>query len=149
MVEPSVANSSPGGSECERSTVELSTGSESEFGSLVDDLIESREDVVSELNLSNSVVPCSSQSYCEPSNSLFTYWSIENSIDSVLFNQPTGASENSTEFYILPEHFCTKFNMFCTFGPFTMQCRWLSSPPQTDSCVFVGLCQGCPWRRYT
>lgn len=104
--------SSPSCSYCETSTMELTSRSEPILCSLIDNLIKSREYIVSELYLGNSSMSDSCQSNCKSCNSLFRERSIKNSVNTILLQKPLSASKNTSKFHILPKYFCTRLIQF-------------------------------------
>ena len=90
--------------------MELSSRPISIFCSLVYDLVESWENVVSELNLSDGGVPCYCQSDGESDNTLFCQRGIEDSIDTIPFTETGSTTEDSSKFHILTEHFGSECN---------------------------------------
>lgn len=98
-----MANGSVRRANSELTTVELVAGTVPVLGSLVDNLVESREDVVSELHLSNRGSSRGRGTNCKSSDTLFGERSVEDSISAVFLVQAHGAAEDSTELDIFAE----------------------------------------------
>ena len=105
MIECSMSNSPPSWPDSKRSNIILSSWSVSVFSCFIDNLIESRKDVVSKLNLSNCSVASCCQSISKSNDTLFSKRSVEDTINSVPFAKIHGASEYTTKFDILSEYF--------------------------------------------
>ena len=83
--------------------VELIAGAVPELGSLVDNLVKGREDVISELHLGDCCCTGSSGTNSETSDTLLGQGSAEDTIGTVLLIKAHCATENSTELDILSE----------------------------------------------
>lgn len=83
------------------STVELISGSISEFGCLIYDLVESGENVVSKLHLGNGRSSRSCSANRKSSDSLLWQGRVENAISSILLVKTHRAAENASKFDIL------------------------------------------------
>lgn len=103
MVAGTVPNSTTRCAEDERAAVEFVARSVSVFSSLIDELIESGEDIISKLHFSNHVCSDRSHADSEAGDALFTERSVENSIGSVFLVQIHRATENTAEFNVLTE----------------------------------------------
>jgi hypothetical protein len=68
-------------------------------------LIESRENVICELNFSDGCVSCYGSPDGEPDDALLRERGVEDSVDTVLFHKTGSAAEYSSEFDILSEYF--------------------------------------------
>jgi hypothetical protein len=104
VVVSAVTYSTAGGSNCELSALKLITGSVSELSGFINDLIESREDIISELHLSDGGCASASSTDREASDTLLRQGSVENSIGSIFLIQSHGASENTTKFDIFAKY---------------------------------------------
>lgn len=104
MIACSVTDGATGRSNSELATVELVTRSVAELGSFIDDLIESGEDVVSKLHLSDGCSTSGSHTNSKASNTLFRQRSVENTISSVLLVQTHSASKDTAKLNILTKN---------------------------------------------
>lgn len=104
MVKSTVANAATGHSDDESTTV-LPCGSfpVAELGSLVDDLIECRIDVIGELYLGDWFQSGSCTAYAEASYALLRQRSVENSRSAKFISKAFGASKDATKSDILAE----------------------------------------------
>ena len=109
MVERSVSDCSPGRSEGQRPAVELSSRSVPILGSFVDNLVESWEDVVSELDFCYGGVAGYCQADGKTGDALFGEGSVEHAIHSVFFDEAGCAPEHSSEFDVLSEYFSAEW----------------------------------------
>ena len=87
--------------------MEITSRSVTILGSLVDDLIEGGENVVTKLNFSYAGVASDSCPDGEAKDSLFGEGGIEHSVCAVALIEAHGATEDSSELYILPENLYT------------------------------------------
>ena len=126
VVQGTVANCAPCWSECQFSAFELSSWSVSVFGGFIDNLIKSRENIITKLYFSNGSMSSDGNTDGKSCNTLFRQRGIENSVDTVLLLEATCAPEDSTEFNILTENFSTWIRKTCTWDQFREKCRWLS-----------------------
>ena len=104
MVEGSVTDSSIWAPNCHFTAVKLITRAIAELGSFVDDLIEGREDIVSELNLSNGRSTSASCSNGKASDTLLAQGSVEHAISAVLLVEAHSAAEHAAKLDILTEN---------------------------------------------
>jgi len=116
MIESPMAHCTPSCSKGKTTTLELPTRSVAILSSLVHYLIESRKDIIAELNLSNCSVSNCSDTNSKPCYTLLRKWCIKNSLYSIFFQKPTGTTENTSKFYILAKYFCTTFIIFVYVG---------------------------------
>jgi hypothetical protein len=100
-----MSDSSPCRSDCEGATVELTSWSESELGSLVNDLVEGRIDVVAELDLGDGGVADCCDADREADDALFWERGVEDTVNTVFLGETARATEDSSEFDILAEEF--------------------------------------------
>lgn len=107
MIKSTMTNSTPCSSKCKTCTIKLSSWSKSILSSLIDNLIESRENIITELYLSNCSMSYNSKSNSKTCNALFWKWCVKYSIYSILFEKSTSTTENTSKFNILTEYFCT------------------------------------------
>ena len=89
---------------CHFTAVKLITRAIAELGSFVDDLIEGREDIVSELNLSNGRSTSASCSNGEASDTLLAQRRVEHAISAVLLVEAHSAAEHTAKLDILTEN---------------------------------------------
>ena len=108
MIQSSVPDCTPSCSESQTTTIELASRSESILSSLIDNLIECWENIISELYLSNGSMTYNCQTNGKTSNTLFWKGCIENPVDSILLKQTTSTTENTSKLHILPKHLGTK-----------------------------------------
>ena len=67
-------------------------------------LVKCGEDIVSKLDLCDSIGPGHGEADSEAGNALLTQRSVEDSLLPVLLSQAHGAAENSAEGHVLPEY---------------------------------------------
>jgi hypothetical protein len=105
VIKSTMSDSTPGSTYCERSAVELSTGSISVLGCLVDYLVEGGEDIVSKLYFGDSGMSCNCKTNGKAKNTLFRKRSVEHPVNTVSFAEVGCASENTSELDVLSEYF--------------------------------------------
>ena len=88
------------------STVELISGTISKLGSLVHNLIEGRENIISELHLRNGSCSRCRCTDSKSSDALLRQRRVEDAICSILFIEAHCAAENSTKFDIFSKDHC-------------------------------------------
>jgi len=98
-----MSNRSTGRAERKPATVPLVPRPVPELGSLVNNLIERREDVVSELNLRNRSPSHRSISNSKPGNALLAERCVEDTLIPKLLAQANRTPEDSTECHVLSE----------------------------------------------
>lgn len=105
MIEGSVSDCSPGGSNGQRTTLKLTTGPIAILGSFVDDLIKGGENIVGKLNFCDGGMSSDCSSDGESDDALLGERSVKDSIYSILLDESGGAPEDSSELDVFSENF--------------------------------------------
>src|SRR5262245_11717937 len=103
VIVTAVADRAVWGAESDPPHVELVPRAVTIFRSFVDDLIESWEDVIRELDFSDCGVPGRSEPNCEPRDPLLAQWRVEDALGGVLVEQPRGAAKDATKCDVFTE----------------------------------------------
>lgn len=103
MPKPPVTNRATGSPYSKASAVPVGAASISELGCLVDQLVEGRENVVVELDLSYGIVTLGGKTYSESGDSLLAQRGVEDSVVSVFFVKVLSAAENTSKLNVFPK----------------------------------------------
>merc|ERR1712072_455459 len=106
MIMSTMSHRAVRGSDRKASHVEFVPGAVPELRSLVDNLVESRENIVRELDLSDGGRPDGGHADGEPDDALLTERGVEDSVLSKLLLKVHGGTEDTAETYVLSEDAC-------------------------------------------
>lgn len=101
-----VTDCAVGRSENELAAIKFVTRTISVLGSLVDNLIESRENVISELHLSDGSCAGGCEADSKTTDTLLGERSVENSVSAVFLVETHRAAEDTSKLDVLTEYHC-------------------------------------------